>query len=83
MRDIFSLSLRSYTASIVGEREEKRGKMHKTFSYATLRLIGEAVPDTGNGEDKTPVVGNRFDLLPQLCHVDVQAVYAFVRARSP
>jgi hypothetical protein len=46
-------------------------------------LIGEAVPDTGNGEDKAPVFGNRFDLLPQLCHEDVQAVCAFVRACTP
>jgi len=29
----------------------------------SFRLIGEAVPNTGNGEDKAPIFGNRFDLL--------------------
>ncbi len=37
-------------------------------------LIGEVIPDSGNGEEKAPVLGNRFDLLPHLCRVDVQAV---------
>ncbi len=46
-------------------------------------LIGEAVPDSGNGEEKAPVLGNRFDLLPHLCTVDVQAVYSGVRMSAP
>ena len=35
-------------------------------------LIGEAVPDSGNGEEKAPVLGNQFDLLPHLCRVVLQ-----------
>jgi hypothetical protein len=33
VRDIFSLALQWYTSSLAGEREEKRGKKHKTFAY--------------------------------------------------
>ena len=32
VQDIFSLAPRSYTSSVVGERQEKRGKTHKTSS---------------------------------------------------
>src|ERR1700730_12265758 len=48
-----------------------------------FRLIGEAVADTGNGEDKTRASGNRFDLLSQLGHVDVQAVRPSVGICTP
>jgi hypothetical protein len=39
VRDIFSLALQWYTSSLPGEREEKRGKKHKTFSYMTSMRV--------------------------------------------
>jgi len=65
--------------------EENRREMCQIGGVPLLEfcLIGETVADTGNGEDKAPVFGNRFDLLPQLAHIDVQAVRPGVVVSAP
>jgi hypothetical protein len=55
----------------------------RTVPLLSFRLASEAVADTWNGEDKAPVFRCRFDLLPQLGYVDVQAVRPVVCVYAP
>src|SRR5215469_5919577 len=46
-------------------------------------IIAKTIANAGGGEDETWPLGERFDFLAQLRHVDMQAVRPIVRLRAP